>query len=105
MLVSTSELFTLLLVITLGIWLCYRSRLKLLRVEAFAEHSKMEVRNAVSSLQIGVDGFRILNDKFEEFNNSLKESNRLMCLQDSTKICDFCGKGGENCPFKKGGDL
>lgn len=105
MLVSSSELFTLLVVIIIGIWLCYHSRLELLRVQSFAEHSKMEVRNAVSSLQIGVDGFRILNDKFEEFNNSLKESNRLMCVQNSNKICDFCGKGGEDCPFRKGGDL
>lgn len=104
MLISSGELFTLLVAIILGIWLCYRSRLKLLRIEAFAEHSRLEVQSAVNSLKIGVEGFRSFNDKFEEYNKNLKESNKIMCIENDAKICSLCGNGGDDCIAKKGGD-
>lgn len=105
MLITTGEFFTLLLVIVVGIWLMYRSRMKLLEIEAFAEKSQIQVKTAVESLKIGVEEFRNFNDKFEKFNKELKESNKIMCIHDDAKVCSFCGKGGDDCPFQKGGDL
>ena len=103
MVVTPSELLTLLVVITVAIWLMHKSRLQMLKTVAFAEQSKKQTSVAVNSILDNVTILKKFNDEFEAFNKSYKASNILMCINDKNKVCDFCGDG-ENCPFRKVGD-
>ena len=97
MIETTSELLTLLIVILVSIWLCYRSRLSVLEVQAFSVNSHKQNRYIIDNMQNGVKGLREFNSKLEEFNKQNKIKNQ-MCKFDLDSECRLCDG---NCPFKK----
>ena len=101
MLITTGEFFALLVVIIIGIWLMYHSRLNMLRDIAFAEESRKQVVQAVDSIKLNVKNFRELNDEFEKFNKEQKNKPMIMCSLDKGKICTLCGNNGDKCPFRQ----
>lgn len=101
--IKSYEIITLLFVISFGIYICYRSRLKLLEAEAFSINSRKHLREAIVVMNAGVDQIKILNNKLENFNKTIGKSHSV-CGLDSSKECTFCNG---DCPFiheREGGE-
>lgn len=99
---TTNQFFLILFVAIMMIYLGYRSRMKLLQVQAFAEHHMNRTTISADKMKNGLDGMKVIREKYEQFNLEQKDNAKIMCYLNSVKECDLCH--GE-CPYRIGGDL
>ena len=98
---NTFEFLVLLSAIILTIYAVHKSKLRLLKQMASSEQILRETNEAIGSINPSIELLRELNFKFERYNQEIK-SKGIPCVDDNSKECDYCGKGGDNCLVRKG---
>ena len=99
--INTIQAFILTLVILGMIWAVHRSKLRLLQVEAKAQMSKTQLKQAVDKMYIPLEGLRTVNNYMDKIKSE-QRATRILCFKDSSKECDLCQV---DCPYRKGGEI
>jgi retron-type reverse transcriptase len=99
---TANQFFLILFVAITMIYLGYKSRMKLLHVQAFAEYHMNRTTISADKMKTGLEGMVDIRKKYEQFNVEQKENIKIMCYLDVNKECDICHG---NCPYRVGGGL